>query len=47
MNMIAIYFSVDEDTVYRWVKRWNEEMSVADREQFQDRRHSVKMRKGK
>ena len=29
---VSRMFSVDEDTIYRWAERWNEERSVADLE---------------
>ena len=32
MSRVAVYFSVDEDTPYRWAQRWNEEKSAADGE---------------
>ena len=32
VSNVAIFFSVDEDTVYRWTERWNSEKSVADHE---------------
>ena len=32
VSRVAVYFSVDEDTLYRWAQRWNDEKSAADRE---------------
>ncbi|MDG6933746.1 MAG: IS630 family transposase [Nitrososphaerota archaeon] len=32
VSKVAIFFSVDVDTVYRWAERWNSEKSVADLE---------------
>ena len=32
VSKVAIFFSVDEYTVYRWAERWNSEKNVTDRE---------------
>ena len=32
VSKVAIFFSVDEDTVYRWTERWNSEKSVGGHE---------------
>ena len=32
VHRVASFFSVDEDTLYRWVERWNSEKDVSDRE---------------
>ena len=32
VHRVASFFSVDEDTLYRWAERWNSEKDVSDRE---------------
>ncbi len=32
VHRVASFFSVDDDTLYRWSERWNSEKDVSDRE---------------